>query len=78
MEASSMCSLVHPGANLCRYKVHEKQSSSLLVLCLDCILINQKEGVLEEKQQMIDRIDCDEVDEIKEYIGFKINLNQDN
>jgi len=36
----------------------------------DCLVCGKKEAVLEAKQQLMARFDCDEVGELKEYIGF--------
>jgi hypothetical protein len=39
----------------------------------DCLVTGKKEGVLSAKRQMMDRFDCDEVGELKEYVGCKID-----
>jgi hypothetical protein len=39
IEGSRLCTLVHSGAYLCRYEIHQQQSRSLPLLCLDCIYI---------------------------------------
>jgi hypothetical protein len=39
----------------------------------DCLICGNKEGVQEAKAQMMDRFDCDEVGELKEYVGCKID-----
>ena len=39
----------------------------------DCLMCGKKEGVLAAKKQLMDRYDCDEIGELKEYIGCKID-----
>jgi hypothetical protein len=39
----------------------------------DCLICGNKEGVEKAKKQMMDRFDCDEVGELKEYVGCKID-----
>ena len=43
----------------------------------DCVCAGKTEGVLMAKKQMMDRFDCDEVGEMKEYVGCKIDHNFD-
>jgi hypothetical protein len=38
-----------------------------------CLCCGKRKGVMEAKQQMIERIGCDDVGEMKEYIGCKID-----
>ena len=39
----------------------------------DCLVCGKKEGVLAAKKQLMERFDCDEVGELKEYIGCKVD-----
>jgi hypothetical protein len=39
----------------------------------DCLVCGKKEGVLEAKKQLMARFDCDEVGELTEYIGCRID-----
>jgi hypothetical protein len=41
----------------------------------DCLVVGKKEGVLKAKKQMTDRFDGDEVGELKEYIGCKVDYD---
>jgi len=43
----------------------------------DCLVCGKKEGVLQAKKQMMERFDCDEVGELKEYIGCKIDYDRE-
>jgi hypothetical protein len=39
----------------------------------DCLVCGKKEGVLAAKKQLMERFDCDEVGELKEYIGCRVD-----
>ena len=43
----------------------------------DCLVIGCKEAVLRAKREMMSRFDCDEVGELKEYVGCKVDINRD-
>jgi hypothetical protein len=38
----------------------------------DCLVSGNEEGVLDAKEQMKARFDCDDIGEITEYVGCKI------
>ena len=41
----------------------------------DCFVVGNKEAVVKAKKDMMDRFDCDEVGELTEYVGCKIERN---
>ena len=43
----------------------------------DCLVTGKKNNVLKAKTEMMSRFDCDEVGELKEYIGCKLDWNED-
>jgi len=43
----------------------------------DCLCVGPKDEVMKAKQQMMDRFDCDDVGELKEYIGCKVDINKE-
>ena len=43
----------------------------------DCLICGKPEGVKQAKEAMMRRFDCDEVGELKEYVGCKIEYNKD-
>ena len=43
----------------------------------DCLICGTYEAVQIAKKQMMDRFDCDEVGELKEYVGCKIDRNME-
>ena len=53
-----------------------------LVICLswidDCLCVGPKQGVIKAKQQMKDQFDCDDVGDLNEYIGCKIEIDHEN
>jgi hypothetical protein len=43
----------------------------------DCLICGKYEGVQEAKKDMMKRFDCDEVGELKEYVGCKVEHNKE-
>ena len=43
----------------------------------DCLIAGKKEQVVEAKQQMMSNFDCDEIGELKEYVGCKVEHNHE-
>jgi hypothetical protein len=43
----------------------------------DCLLVGNKGGVLAAKEQMKSRFDCDDISELTEYVGCKIERTDD-
>jgi hypothetical protein len=43
----------------------------------NCLICGKPEGVKHAKEEMMKRFDCDEVGELKEYIGCKIEYYRD-
>jgi hypothetical protein len=43
----------------------------------DCLVAGKKNGVYEAKAAMMDRFDCDDIGELKEYIGCKIDYDKE-
>jgi hypothetical protein len=43
----------------------------------DCLVCGRPEGIKYAKQQLMDRFDCDEVGELKEYVGCKIEHDKE-
>jgi hypothetical protein len=41
----------------------------------DCLAVGKKEAVKKAKEQMMSRLDCDEVGELKEYVGCKVDID---
>jgi hypothetical protein len=41
----------------------------------DCLIIGQKENVMKSKEQMKRLFDCDDIGEMKEYVGCKVKRN---
>jgi hypothetical protein len=44
----------------------------------DCLVVGKKGGVLKAKEEMMSRFDCDEVGEMKEYVGCKVERDWEN
>jgi hypothetical protein len=42
----------------------------------DCLMMRHKEAVLQAKQGLLQHFDCDEVGELTEYVGCKIERNE--
>jgi Reverse transcriptase (RNA-dependent DNA polymerase) len=43
----------------------------------DCLICGQREDVKEAKQEMMKRFECDEVSELKEYVGCKLDWSKE-
>ena len=43
----------------------------------DCLITGTKDAVVHAKKQMMEQFDCDEIGEMKEYIGCKIDRTED-
>jgi hypothetical protein len=43
----------------------------------DCLICGNKDGVLEAKKAMMNEFDCEEVGQMKEYVGCKIDYNKE-
>jgi hypothetical protein len=43
----------------------------------DCLTVGNKEAVKQAKQQMMNHFDCDEIGELKEYVGHKVDINKE-
>ena len=41
----------------------------------DCFVVGNKDAVIKAKKEMMDRFDCDEVGDLNEYVGCKIERN---
>jgi hypothetical protein len=41
------------------------------------LIAGKKNGVIESKEKMKQNFDCDEIGELKEYVGCKIEHNRD-
>ena len=44
----------------------------------DCLCVGSKQGVMKAKQQMKDQFDCDDVGDLNEYIGCKVEIDHEN
>jgi Reverse transcriptase (RNA-dependent DNA polymerase) len=66
------------GDPCCYYKVVKKR----LVVCLswvdDCLFLGKNEDVVSAKNQLKTYFECDDLGYAKEYVGCKINMDQDN
>jgi hypothetical protein len=47
-----------------------------LSLVDDCLICSKPEGVKHAKEEMMKRFDCDEIGELKEYVGCRIEIRQ--
>jgi hypothetical protein len=43
----------------------------------DCLTVGSKEAAKQAKQQMMDHFDCDEIGELKEYVGCKVDIDKE-
>lgn len=43
----------------------------------DCLVVGTTEAVARAKEEMMNRFDCDEVGELEEYVGCKIDINRE-
>ncbi len=61
-------------ADLCLYFKNDPEDGLVVWVSWidDCLVCGKPEGVAKAKQQMMDHFDCDEVGEMTEYIGCKV------
>ena len=43
----------------------------------DCLCLGEAEVVVKSKDGMLKRFDCDDIGEVKEYLGYKIDINKE-
>ena len=68
----------HSKANLCLFFKWTKDGLILWVTWVDdCLVCGRNDGVLVAKKQLMERFDCDEIHELMEYIGCKIERGED-
>jgi hypothetical protein len=59
------------------FKNSEKYDIAIWILWVeDCLLIGHKEEVSKEKNMMQQYFECEDIGELKEYVGFKIERNK--
>jgi hypothetical protein len=85
---NGLCVLERVAYGVQRYEVSEKQDRSTPVLLLDeqrmCpmdivgrrLVVGNKKAVDEAKQQRQERFDCNDVGELKEYVGCKVDVDR--
>ena len=62
--------------------LYHKWTDDGLVLWLswidDCLCVGSKENVVKSRDEMLRRFDCDDVGEVKEYLGCKVDIDEEN
>ena len=65
-------------ADPCLYFRHTNQGLVMWISWVDdCLVVGPKEMVMQAKKDMMDRFDCDDVGELKEYVGCKVTYDED-
>ena len=54
----------------------EHQLAILISLIGDCLFVRCKEAVGVSKKDVMDCFECDDVGELKEHVGFKIEIDR--
>ena len=66
------------GADPCIYYKWTQDGLALWVSWVDDLMFwGPKTMVQEEKTELTDRFDCDDVGDVEEYVGCQININED-